>query len=366
MSNTIIQIKRSTVTNRPVDGSLSASELAYSYASDRLYMGTANGLSVQEIGGRYWIDTTIAAFNKANNIVTDLTPANSWANTIGTAGNNYTVSVGTAGNNYTDSVGAAGNSWATSTFVKLSEATGQTITGDISIAGNLTITGVTTYANTQTLNVGDNIFVLNADLPAGSAPTENAGMEINRGSSPDVQLIWNESQGSWQFTNDGSTFYQIASNTSVSDVAAGANGYAVTVGAAANTWANTVGTAGNNYTVAVGAAGNNYSNTLNTVIFQTFSDAANLTSGTLGSSRLSGSYTGITGVGTITAGTWNGSTIDVGHGGTGITSATLNGVLFGGGGTSALQVTGAGTEGQVLQASAAGVPSFGMLDGGTF
>ena len=34
--------------------------------------------------------------------------------------------------------------------------------------------------------------------------------------------------------------------------------------------------------------------------------------------------------------------------------------------TAAVKVTAAGTEGQVLQASAAGVPSFGMLDGGTF
>lgn len=39
-----------------------------------------------------------------------------------------------------------------------------------------------------------------------------------------------------------------------------------------------------------------------------YNDAANLT-GTVASARLSGSYTGITGVGTLTAGTWNGSVI---------------------------------------------------------
>ena len=38
--------------------------------------------------------------------------------------------------------------------------------------------------------------------------------------------------------------------------------------------------------------------------------ATQVTSGTLDSARLSGSYTGITGVGTITAGVWHGSTID--------------------------------------------------------
>lgn len=47
-----------------------------------------------------------------------------------------------------------------------------------------------------------------------------------------------------------------------------------------------------------------------------------ITSGTIDSARLSGSYTGITGVGTLTAGTWNASTIDVSYGGTGATTLT--------------------------------------------
>jgi hypothetical protein len=110
----------------------------------------------------------------------------------------------------------------------------------------------------------------------------------------------------------------------------------------------------------------NYANVANAYLTNTFSSAANISSGTLPSGRLSGSYTGITGVGTITTGTWNGSTVNVGYGGTGIISATLNGVLFGGGGNAAFQVTAAGTEGQVLTASSTGVPQFSMLSGGTF
>lgn len=62
-------------------------------------------------------------------------------------------------------------------------------------------------------------------------------------------------------------------------------------------------------------------------------NAANITSGTLPTGRLSGSYTGITGVGTLTAGTWNGSTIGIGYGGTGVTSTPLNGQLLIGNGT---------------------------------
>jgi hypothetical protein len=57
--------------------------------------------------------------------------------------------------------------------------------------------------------------------------------------------------------------------------------------------------------------------------------ASQTTSGTFSSSLLSGSYTGITGVGTLTAGTWNASTIGVAYGGTGAT--TLTGYVKGSG-----------------------------------
>lgn len=57
--------------------------------------------------------------------------------------------------------------------------------------------------------------------------------------------------------------------------------------------------------------------------------ASQVTSGTFASSLLSGSYTGITGVGTLTVGTWNASTIGVAYGGTGAT--TLTGYVKGSG-----------------------------------
>lgn len=62
-------------------------------------------------------------------------------------------------------------------------------------------------------------------------------------------------------------------------------------------------------------------------------DASNITSGTLPTGRLSGSYTGITGVGTLAAGTWNGTAIGVGYGGTGLTATPTNGQLAIGNGT---------------------------------
>lgn len=58
-----------------------------------------------------------------------------------------------------------------------------------------------------------------------------------------------------------------------------------------------------------------------------------ITSGTVGSAYISGSYTGITGVGTLTAGTWNGTTIGVGYGGTGFASYTTGDMLYASGST---------------------------------
>lgn len=66
-----------------------------------------------------------------------------------------------------------------------------------------------------------------------------------------------------------------------------------------------------------------------------------------------------------TSSTWNGNTVTVAYGGTGATTFTSNGILYGNG-TSAIQVTAAGTDGYFLY-SAAGTPTFtNTIDGGTF
>jgi hypothetical protein len=51
-------------------------------------------------------------------------------------------------------------------------------------------------------------------------------------------------------------------------------------------------------------------------------NAANITTGTLPSGRLSGTYSSVTGVGTISTGVWNANTISVAYGGTGAVSLT--------------------------------------------
>ena len=85
---------------------------------------------------------------------------------------------------------------------------------NVTVAGNLTVSGTTTSVSTETLTIDDNIIVLNNN--ATGAPTANAGIEIERGSSANVQLRWNETQDIWEITTDGSNYGTIATTGDVS------------------------------------------------------------------------------------------------------------------------------------------------------
>jgi hypothetical protein len=85
-------------------------------------------------------------------------------------------------------------------------------------------------------------------------------------------------------------------------------------------------------------------------------DGNQITSGTVGSSYISGSYTGITGVGTLTTGTWNASTIQAAYGGTGLTSYTAGDLVYANG-TTSLTSLALGSTGYVLVAGA-GAPTY--------
>lgn len=83
----------------------------------------------------------------------------------------------------------------------------------VTINGNLVVTGNSTSINTTDTSIWDNIITLNGNLAANVAPTLNAAIEVNRGSSANVALRWNESVDSWQITNDGAVYANIATST---------------------------------------------------------------------------------------------------------------------------------------------------------
>ena len=65
-------------------------------------------------------------------------------------------------------------------------------TSTITVSGNLVVLGNTTNVNSNSISVGDQYITLVSNLSQSTAPTLNAGLTINRGSSANVWLIWNE------------------------------------------------------------------------------------------------------------------------------------------------------------------------------
>lgn len=89
------------------------------------------------------------------------------------------------------------------------------------VAGDFTVSGTTTTVNSNTIALADNIITLNSD--ATGTPTQNSGIEVERGDEANVHLRWNEGSGKWTFTNDGATYLPMA--TSTSDLAEGTGLY---------------------------------------------------------------------------------------------------------------------------------------------
>ena len=90
-------------------------------------------------------------------------------------------------------------------------------------------------------------------------------------------------------------------------------------------------------------------------------DASNITTGTLGTSRLSGSYTGITGVGTLTAGTWNATAIGAVYGGTGLTSYAVGDLLYADTTTSLAKLADVAVGNALISGGVAAAPSYGKI-----
>lgn len=83
--------------------------------------------------------------------------------------------------------------------------------GNVIINGNLFARGESTTISTTNTDIYDNIITLNRGVTG--SPILNAGIAVVRGTSPNVDLRWNEGTQNWQITNDGSIYYDLVATT---------------------------------------------------------------------------------------------------------------------------------------------------------
>ena len=205
--------------------------------------------------------------------------------------------------------------------------------------GNITLSGLAVQANgdwVSTLTAGDRILVKNQTAGAdngiylASASAWTRSLDANTWDELVAAYlfiisgtVWNGS--SWVNTNQTGgtlgvtavTFVQFSNNA----IYTAGTGLTLTGFQFSITPVGTASTYGSASSVPVFVT--NASGQVTSVTNTSIAIAANqITSGTIDTARISGSYTGITGVGTLTAGTWNASTIGVAYGGSGATTFT--------------------------------------------
>ena len=189
-----VLIKRSATTATPA--SLQYGELAYSLESDQLFIGNESNVPVA-IAGDGWLNSQGDMVTTSSSI-SDLQAATSDIDFGGYKGIN--VADPTAAQD------AMTLNYADSTYLPL---TGGTISSDLTVQGNLTVSGTQTIVNSTQVEIGDNIIVLNSGETG--TPSQNAGLEIERGTDSNVSFMWDESGDFW--SPNGSAIGNVADPT---------------------------------------------------------------------------------------------------------------------------------------------------------
>ena len=226
MSTKIILKKSNTPGSIPLTSDLLQGELAVNTADRKLY--TNNGAAIVSLGvyvaptapsspveGDLWYDTTAdtlkvyngsawgssapsaAALSDLTDVVITTIAAGELLKWNGTDWVNNTLAeagIQPAGSYLTAEV----DTLATVT------ARGATTTADVTVgglvvSGNLTVNGTTTTVNSNTVAIGDSIIVLNVDEVG--TPSQNSGIEVERGTSANVSFLWDETADVWSLGN---------------------------------------------------------------------------------------------------------------------------------------------------------------------
>ena len=169
--------------------------------------GSSGGEFLRQDGA--WAEPAYIANTNTNQLTTFKIQA---SGTIGTdtISHNETIiytagtgmSVTRSGSNVTFTNNVTNSNTTTTTDVKsaLGASLGSWTIGDsndtTTFAGNLVVSGTTTSVNSNTVNIGDNIITLNSD--ESGTPSQDGGIKIERGTSQDAVLYWDESTDQWR------------------------------------------------------------------------------------------------------------------------------------------------------------------------
>jgi len=278
-------------------------------------IGLSGSLSAE--GGTFTVTSNATDANTASTIVARDASGDFSAGTI-TAALTGNVTGNVTGNITGDVIGdvtgdltgsvltaAQTNITSVGTLSTLAVAGNSSVGGNLSVTGNLTVDGTLTSINSTTVTVDDK----NIELGSTATPTDTTadGGGITLKGTSDKSIIWDNTNDNWTLNQDVNV------------------------------------PTGKVYKI---------------------NNASILSSTALGSSVVGSS---LTSVGTIGTGTWQGSTVGVGYGGTGIASFTAGDTMYASGATTVSKLA-KGTAGQMMVMNSGGTaPSWtSTLDGGTF
>lgn len=265
----------------------------------------------------------------------------------------------------TNQITASGSTGA----VTLSLPSAVTMPGSLTVTGNLTVNGTTTTVNSTTVTVQDPIISiggLTGNIPPVSGDTKDRGILAQYRNAADTGGLTgffgiDQSSGYFTFIPNATVASEVVSGTpgtiSVSTVSGPVPGYAqLELSGTDDTFTLSGGSTNSKllFTEAVaGITGAVTVGALSVSRTYTLPDA----SGTVLVYGASGNTNQITSVGTITSGTWNGATLGLAYGGTNKSLTAVNGGIVWSDADS-LEISAAGTSGQILKSNGAAAPTW--------